>query len=139
MTVARLGTDSEYLMVIGWPESGVPTQAEVRLSLGGLTASTTIEAHWSGGFADIAAYFKDLERNWRGWRGTKTWKSIEGDLTLSAQHVSGRMQLRVTIERPRLDPGNDGWKAVGDMTIDLGEELSQVARDIAAFSSGSQA
>ena len=137
MTVARLGTDSEYLLVSGWPETGAPTQAEVRLSLGGLTATTAIEQHWSGGFADLAAYFKGLESKWQGWKGSRTWQSVEGDLVLSARHVSGHMQLRVTIRRTRSDLGNDGWKAEGDLIIDLGEQLSQIARDVEAFAGGS--
>lgn len=138
MTVARLGTDSEFLTISGSPEIGTPTQAEVRLSLDGMTAATTIEQHWSGGFSDLADYFGDLESHWRGWQGSKTWQSLGGDLLLDARHTSGHMQLRVTIRRERFAPANDGWTAVGDLTIDLGEQLSQLTRDIAAFASGSQ-
>lgn len=138
MTLAQVGTDSECLTISGSPDTGTPTRAVVRLTLNGLNAATTIEQHWSGGFGDLAAYFSDLEAHWRGWRGSKTWQSMEGDLALDARHVDGHLKLHVIIRRERFDPANDGWTVEGDLVIDLGEQLSQISRDVAAFARGSR-
>ncbi|MFS0892861.1 DUF6228 family protein [Microbacterium sp. 179-I 3D3 NHS] len=139
MTVARVGTNSEFLEIMGAPDSGTPTRATVRLALEGMTAATTIEQHWSDGFGDLAAFFADLEAHWRGWSGSKTWQSMEGDLVLDAEHTDGRLKLHVTVRRERFDRANDGWVVEGDLTIDLGEQLSQISRDVAVFARGSGA
>lgn len=120
MTEARVGTATEFASFRGVPDAGPPNQAIVQL-------------------ADLVKFFGDLESHWRGWRGTKSWQSLEGDVTLAARHTAGHMQLRVTIRRYRFDPANDGWTAVGDLVIDLGEQLSRAAGDISAFANGSPA
>lgn len=133
----RIGTESEFLSLTPLSESGPPKQAIVQLALEGVSASVTIPQHWSGGFDDLAGFFLSLEKSWRGWSGTKTWRSLEDDMGLDARHTGGHVQLRVTMRRVKFDRSDDGWSVVGDLTIDPGEQLTRVARDVVAFARGS--
>jgi len=47
-----------------------------------LTASAHIGTYMSHGLAKL---FTDMAAEWRGWIGSKTWSSFEGELTVSAQ------------------------------------------------------
>ncbi|WP_208109470.1 DUF6228 family protein [Microbacterium sp. BK668] len=132
MPEARIGGRSEYLSLTP-PAPATPTQAVAILALGGLHACTTVEEHWGGGFEDLVKFFESMEKSWRGWRETKSWESLEGELRLVAIHRGGHIQLKVTMRRSALDGGNDGWLAEGDLEIEPGEELTRVARDVAAF------
>jgi hypothetical protein len=42
---------------------------------------------WSGDGLD--AFLSSLAEDFRGWDGVRTWRSLESDLTLSAEHRSG--------------------------------------------------
>lgn len=109
---------------------GVPQFLVAELQLDGLTASARVAHNYATGFADLAEFFDLLERDWRGWQGVRNWESLEGDLRIDASHEFGHVRLRIHLRRGRLDWGNDGWTATGDVTIEAGEQLSQVARDI---------
>jgi len=132
MPEARIGGQSECLLLTP-PAPGTPAQAVAVLALSGLHAVTAIQEHWSGGFEDLAQFFGSMEKSWRGWRGTRSWESLEGELRLTATHHGGVIQLRVTIRRFAFDRGNDGWTAEGDLVIEPGEELTRITREVIAF------
>ncbi|WP_341994647.1 DUF6228 family protein [Microbacterium sp. LWH7-1.2] len=132
MPEARIGGQSEYLLLTP-PAPGTPTQAAATLALSGLHAVTAIQEHWSGGFEYLAKFFASMEKSWRGWRGTRSWKSLEGELRLNATHHGGVIQLKVTIRRFAFDRGNEGWTVEGDLLIEPGEELTRITREVAAF------
>ena len=102
MPEARIGGQSEYLLLTP-PAPGGPTQAVAALTLSGLHAVTAIEEHWSGGFEDLSKFFGSIEKSWRGWRGTRSWESLEGELRLIATHHGGVIQLKVTIRKLAFD------------------------------------
>jgi len=95
----------------------------------GLRAIRTVVHSYSTGFADLAGFFAQLEQDWRGWDDVRSWRSLEGDLSIEARHQFGHVQLRVTLRAYGPGWGNDGWTASANLTIDPGEQLSQIATD----------
>lgn len=132
MPEVRIGGPSEYLLLMP-PTPDSPTQAVAVLALSGLNAVIAVEEDVSGGFDDLATFFRSMEKSWRGWRGTRNWESLEGELRLTATHRGGVIQLRVAIRRLGLDQGSDGWIVEGDVMIEPGEQLTRIAGEIAAF------
>lgn len=132
MPEVRIGGPSQYLLLTP-PAPDAPTQAVAVLALSGLNAVIAIEEDVSRGFEDLATFFKSMEKSWRGWRGTRNWESLEGELRLTATHQGGAIQLRVAIRRRGFDGGSDGWTVEGDVVIEPGEQLTRIAREVAAF------
>jgi hypothetical protein len=99
--------------------------------LNGLEATRTVVHSYSTGFADLSHFFAGLVQDWRGWNGQRAWESLEGDLAIEARHEYGHVQLRVTLRAEGRGWGNRGWRAGADLTLDAGEQLSQVAADLA--------
>ncbi|HEX6336167.1 MAG TPA: DUF6228 family protein [Jiangellaceae bacterium] len=63
----------------------------------GLSASRPVyHGYWSG-FRDLVLFFEEMERDWRGWDGDRTWESLQGDLRIEARHEHGHVQSRVTL------------------------------------------
>ena len=137
MPEARIGGQSEYLLLTP-PAPGSPTQAVAVLALSGLNAVAAVEENVGAGFTDLAKFFASMEKSWRGWRGTRTWQSLEGELSLIAVHHGGVIQLKVSLRRSAFDRGNAGWSAEGDLVIEPGEELTRIAREVAAFANAIQ-
>ncbi|OJV93459.1 MAG: hypothetical protein BGO47_05855 [Microbacterium sp. 67-17] len=132
MQQARIGGGSRYLLLAP-PNPGRPTQALATLVLGGLSASVPVEEHYGGGFKDLAGFFASMGRSWRGWRGRRTWESLEGELALVAEHRGGVIELNVTLQRQAFGRGSDEWTVRGLLTIEPGDELTRVCQDLAAF------
>jgi hypothetical protein len=93
--------------------------------------------NYTTGFTDLADFFDGLADDWRGWTGVRHWESVEGDLKLEAEHIHGHVRLRVIVRRPVADWGNDGWSATGDLRVDPGEQLTQIAKNVRSLSEGS--
>lgn len=68
--------------------------------------------------------------DWKGWTGIRSWRAVEGDLGIDARHEYRNVQLRVTVRKYGPGWGNEGWKVTVDLTIDPGEQLSQIAVDL---------
>lgn len=48
--------------------------------------------------SDLVRFFKDLERNWKGFDGEKRWSSLEGEFSLLCTSNSlGHFELEITI------------------------------------------
>lgn len=73
-------------------------------------------------FEGLINYLAELERDWRGWHGTREWMSLEGDLSLTATHTGGRLEFRVVLKRA------PDWEVHVEMTIGAGEDLSSAVR-----------
>ncbi|TQJ32638.1 DUF6228 family protein [Microbacterium sp. SLBN-146] len=131
MPEARIGGPSEYLLLTP-PAPDAPTQAVAVLALSGLNAVIAIEEDFRGGLEGLRTFFGSMEKSWRGWRGTRNWESLEGELRLAATHQGSVIQLKVTIRRG-LNQGNDGWTVEGDLILEPGEQLTRIAREVAAF------
>ncbi|HSV38314.1 MAG TPA: DUF6228 family protein [Nocardioidaceae bacterium] len=137
MRDVRIGTDHHHLQLTPLDPVDAPPQSLIAdLRLDGLVATVTVVHGYSSGFQDLADFFEQHERDWRGWEGTREWNSLEGDLRIEARHEYGHVQLRVTLRRSLADWGDDGWVAAGDLTIDPGEQLTRVAADLKSFAAG---
>src|SRR5262249_54274306 len=91
---------------------------------------------YATGFPDLADFFDGLAEDWRGWDGVRTWESAEGDLRIEALHEYGHVHLRVTIRSQGPGWGDDGWSATADLKLDPGDQLQQVAVQLADFAHG---
>ena len=59
--------------------------------------SVTVHEHGSG----PVPFLRDVAEQWTGWTGSKTYSSLEGQLTMSAEHDGlGTISIRVTICQP---------------------------------------
>ncbi|MBO1266445.1 hypothetical protein J1902_00355 [Arthrobacter sp. PO-11] len=63
---------------------GEATSLLVSVTLKDLSGHRKVAAHYGKGFDDLSEFFEDLAGHWKGWPGTKSYESLEGDLLLSA-------------------------------------------------------
>ncbi len=105
--------------------------AHVELRADGLAAETTTTVEGTGD-RDLADFFADLAADWHGWTGERSWRALEGEMAIEAWH-DGRanVMVAVTIKRPRMSFAKDAWSARAVFTLEAGEQLSGVARDLA--------
>jgi hypothetical protein len=92
-----------------------------------LTADARVDSYMSAGFAEL---FEDLAANWRGWAGKKAWRSLEGELQLSAEcDRLGHVWLTVSLRRglPAM------WSVKLVLLVEAGqlEALARAARTFA--------
>ena len=106
---------------------GVVLSMVVAAELNGLTARREVVSHYKNGFNDLALFFTDLAEHWRGWSGTKNYRSVEGDLLLQADHTGSHVELHFTLQDPEF---HNSWSAWGKLTLDAGEELTRVSEDL---------
>jgi hypothetical protein len=133
MPTAHIGSSTQYLSLSlesGQPASGLLTAS---LQLDRLAATVQVDDSYANRFEDLSSFFAALEKSWRGWEGVQSWESVEGNLRIEARHEYGKVSLTVTMARDRAEWDNHGWRATGDLTIQPGEELSQIARDVAGL------
>ena len=137
MSQARVGSGAELLLLKSDDSGGGPPQFLLaELQLQGLSAAARIVHPYATGFEDLADFFQRLADDWRGWEGVRRWESLEGDLQIDASHEHGHVQLQVTLRRVRFDWENHGWTATGDLTIDPGEQLRQIAAEVRSLATG---
>jgi Family of unknown function (DUF6228) len=83
---------------------------------------TSVDVPWAP--ASLPAFLAALHADWRGWPGSREWRSIEGDITLSCTHDGlGHIAARVTIESIYRE-----WMAVDTLILEAGA-LGELARD----------
>ncbi|GAB3243519.1 DUF6228 family protein [Nocardioides dilutus] len=110
------------------PVTAVPSQLlTVTLDGPDLRASRQVYEGYDGGFSTLATYFADLAADWRGWKGSRDYRSIEGDLSIEATH-DGHVNLQVLLWESST-PG--GWRVEAKVRLDAGEALTAAAKDIA--------
>jgi hypothetical protein len=137
MPKVLVGSDPNYLLLTAEDSAGrAPQFLVAELHLDGLSASGRIVHNYATGFEDLADFFQQQADDWRGWAGTRRWQSIEGDLEIEARHQYGHVQLRITMRRFVYDWGNHGWTATGDLTIEPGEQLTQIANGVRSLAAG---
>jgi hypothetical protein len=102
--------------------------AEACLRVPGLESRLRVSAHYALGFDDLVAFFGQLAADWRGWRGERTYESLEGDLRLAATH-DGMCGSRSSSDTSQ----PDGWSVTAVIRLDPGEEMSHAAEGVAAL------
>jgi hypothetical protein len=126
----EIGTPSRGLALVWAPTGSTVEQVNAILSGEGLSAMRAVYHGYASGFRDLVVFFEDMERDWRGWAGGRVWKSIEGDLRIEARHEHSKVQLLMTLRHLEADPDGAGWTATVDVSIDPGEQLSAIIRDL---------
>jgi hypothetical protein len=106
---------------------GSPFTIDVELRSSGLAAELPVYASANSGFQDVARFFADMARDWRGWEGTRRYESLEGDLAIAASH-HGHVALDV-----ELVSHTHEWTASAHVTINPGEDLARAAAEIDAL------
>lgn len=75
-------------------------------------------------------FFAELAEHWRGWEGKRSWASAEHDLAIDARAASGgHNHLRFSARNGPVAT----WSASVDVVVDAGEDMTLLARDLAAF------
>lgn len=98
-----------------------------RLAGPNLEATATVYDHEP---ADLKHFFADLAANWKGWRGQKQWKSLEGELQLDATIDStGHVKLSVQM---RSGPYPFDWRLSAALLLEAGQ-LDRIAHTVASF------
>jgi hypothetical protein len=107
-----------------WDEA-VP-MFDVKVNASGLRASAGVVTFPQD---DLALFFAGLADDWRGWEGRRTWRSVEGDLTLNATH-QGRVLFEIGLSQPYTPVG---WTVAVAVEVNAGEELARLATEAAAL------
>lgn len=72
--------------------------------------------------------FDEMAREWKGWKGTKTWASLEDELRMEASADStGHVSLAVTM-RDYSDPAE--WRLKATLDLEAGQ-LPELAKSVA--------
>lgn len=78
----------------------------------------------------LDVFFAELAEHWRGWEGMRSWASAEYDLSIDARAASGgHNHLRFIARNGPIAT----WSAHIDVVVDAGEEMTFLARELAAF------
>jgi hypothetical protein len=87
-----------------------------------------------GDVPDIARFLDSVADDWRGWQGSREWRSYDRELELDALHDGRReVSLGVALRRSRRPYDNDAWTVRVVLLIEPGEQLKRLARDVRAF------
>ncbi|MEV1017482.1 DUF6228 family protein [Micromonospora sp. NPDC049751] len=104
-----------------------------QISDDGVTAETTatLAGRWAPENEGLGWFFQSLADDWRGWRGGRTWRSLEGAMEIDAHHDgSGHVAIGVLLRRARQAYTDDAWSARVVFTIEAGEEMTSLAADV---------
>lgn len=76
----------------------------------------------------LKALFFTISENWKGWVGSRHFKSVEGDFSIIAHH-NGNSHVNLRLEIKSNFGLEDGWFITLDSQIELGS-LDAIAKDI---------
>lgn len=130
MTMVIVGSKDANLCLTPESAAGPPHSLVAELRVGDLRATQTV-VEGDSGFAALAAFAAQIAADWRGWDGTRTWESVEGDLRIEARH-DGHVDLRVVLR----DGPTWTWTATALLRLEPGEQLSAIAADLHALAAG---
>ncbi|MDP8971616.1 MAG: DUF6228 family protein [Actinomycetota bacterium] len=82
-----------------------------------------------GGCDGFDEFWRELARDWRGWEGTRSWGSLEGELELSV--VSDRLG-HVTLEVCLSEGSPFQWQVHGIVSLEAGQR-DCIAADARTF------
>ena len=81
----------------------------------------------------LPGFVADLADSWRGWPGPKTYRSLEGELELTAVHDGlGTVTLEVTVRQP----WPPEWAATATLDLGAGAQFEALAVTIAHWVHG---
>ena len=81
----------------------------------GLDASVLVSAYMFSGFAD---FFAGLATAWKGWKGRREWRALEGELNLNAESDrTGHVYLSVEL----CDGAPVRWQVSATLVLEAGQ------------------
>lgn len=110
------------------PGDGYINEYTVTVNADGLVATASVISTPDGhGLPD---FIQQLSDDFRGWAGTRSWRSLESQLQVDATwHTGGHVALQF-----HLTPSvYDKWTVGVEFTPEAGEELQTLGRELAAF------
>jgi len=123
------GSEQSGLLVLRDPRRGDDGEiwsVTAAIETAGLNAETRVATHYATHFDELIAFIADLADSWRGWRGSKTYSSLERDLRLDAVHDGAHVRLRVTLTGSNQPPQ---WTVTTELTSDPGAQMETAASD----------
>jgi hypothetical protein len=94
-----------------------------------MRASTQVYAY--GGRSPLEL-FEEMANEWRGWKGSKVWESLEGELALAATHDGlGTIMLKVRLAH--LGSDFSDWEARAALELDAGTQLQNAVTTMRSF------
>ncbi|MFJ8657131.1 DUF6228 family protein [Streptomyces rochei] len=83
---------------------------------------------WDGDGLDV--FLAELAEAFRGWNGTRTWRSLEDDLTLAAEHAGSHVRLTWGLHDRLPD---DEWRFEMTTIHAPGEDMRRLAIEMRTF------
>jgi hypothetical protein len=107
----------------GWLESYF-----VEISMPGVSANVSVD---DAPYAQpITQFFAELASSWRGWKGERIWRSLEGEYNLVAScDSSGHIILSANLGSRQIAPC---WKATVSIMIEAGQ-LDRIYQEVKEF------
>jgi Family of unknown function (DUF6228) len=94
----------------------------------GLHVERKVATHYANHFDDLIAFFEDLAESWRGWKGAKTYTSLERDLAVSAVNDGGaHVRLAISLSGPTSPPR---WTVTVEVSTDPGAQMLEAAEGL---------
>lgn len=120
-----------------WGEGYVAVM-QVELYDEGLTARRDVELslpYHAPEEPDLVTFFQQLADDWRGWKGERSWRSLDATMQITARHDSkGHVSLGATLYQDSYSP--DGWLAQVFLTVEAGEQMTSLVADLRAHFKG---
>lgn len=117
----RIGVEPNIFAVVSRPtlDPHGCGRIPIRIEGGSIRAASVAEMILRPA-ADLATYFDDMARSWRGWTGQKRWRDDDYQVALSATHDGkGAVHLEVELQDMAYQgPGN--WQARAIVPIEPG-------------------
>lgn len=73
--------------------------------------------------AGLAAYLREIDRDWRGWEDEKRFATIEDSFGLAATH-DGRGHVRLWVRFRDQWDGEDGFRVSAALSVEVGSAAS---------------
>ncbi len=120
-----VGTDGGTSVVLRDPRRGDEgwTYFAVELHGAGLDVDTGVMFHRMQPFA---AFWREMEADWKGWPSERRWDSTEPGLSVTAHHDG----LHIRTLWTAVGGAESCWRASLELLIEPGEQLSAIARDV---------
>ena len=117
-------SDDEVIQVCA--EITVKTETEsLSAAVHGVTLSVMGE--------DLTPFLTELEEQFPGWDGPRTWQNLDGDVEVEARHVTGGyVDLQWTL-RSRPYAWVRPWAASATVRVESGEQMRRLTADMYRF------
>lgn len=100
---------------------------QVAISSDSMNAQVEVILSSGSGGDGMADFFDRLARDFRGWDGTRTWRSLEVQFGIDATWGSGG---HVTLRAWAAPSVYDRWEVAASFEVEAGEEMETLAANV---------